>query len=253
MLEETVTSTSGDAGRKRRIAIVGMGRSGTSFLAKFCAKSGIYMGKIKGGKFEHSVGRQINDAILTERFGAREGRPYGSLPPEEIRVDGSWRLTVEEFIRDMDAQAAAIPTARYWGYKDPRTTVLHSLWLDHFDVVVGIFRRPQDVIDSYLAQHWISGWFKRRTALKYWMRFNSSLLHIADTVGPRKPVYIIDYNADVPHQLRRLCEVLDVPVLDEAMAIFKPSRGYTTNGVKPEGGAEVTRMYERLRAARNLT
>ena len=72
----------------QRIAIIGMGRSGTSFLTRFLGKSGVYLGELpnKFGKYEHPLGRGINEEILAECFGAREGLPYGRLPTARLQA-----------------------------------------------------------------------------------------------------------------------------------------------------------------------
>ena len=126
----------------QRIAIIGMGRSGTSFLTRFLGKSGVYLGELpnKFGKYEHPLGRGINEEILAECFGAREGLPYGRLPTAEIDVDERWRPRVAEFVEYMDRMATSNGASGYWAFKDPRTTILHSLWIDDFDIEHSTFQ-----------------------------------------------------------------------------------------------------------------
>lgn len=248
-------------GRIRRIAVVGMGRSGTSILAEFLARSGVYFdegslptkGK-KQRKFEHARAREIDDAILADCFGAREHPPYGRLPRDEIVVGEEWRGKVDDFVRYMDGVAADDGGRRYWGFKDPRATILHSLWLDHFDVVVAIFRNPLHVVDSYLAKGWIPGPRKRRTALGYWTRFNRSVLTIHDCYSETKPVYVLDFNADVPAQLASLCDRLALPRTDEAFALYradgKSNRLGPVDRLRLAG--EAGKTYEELKLRRNL-
>jgi len=233
----------------KRIAVIGMGRSGTSFLAQFLAKSGVLFeapGK-KLSKHEHPAAREINEAILAG-YGAKNGRPYGRLPAEEIPVDDRWRPKAAEFIEHMDRIAAGNGGADYWAFKDPRTTVVHSLWLDDFDIVAAIFRHPADVVSSYLAPGWIK---KGGIALDYWIRFNRSLLTVNQRYASEKPVYILDFNDDIPEQLATLCERLGLPQNDEAFSLYsKPDSRERPTGLKHE--AEAQRIYEELRQVRNL-
>jgi hypothetical protein len=246
--------------RPQRIAVVGMGRSGTSFLAEFLAASGVYFDerslpkKGKQRKLEHPFVREINDAILAERFDAKHHPPYGRLPEDEIEGLGEpWRPKVEAFVQAMDGKAAD-GGARYWSMKDPRTTILHSLWLDRFDVILGIFRQPADVVASYLAQGWIHGLRKRKTALGYWIRFNRSLLRIHEEHAGRKPMYVVDLDDDVRRQLENLCARLELPVDEEALALYRPSRISRRSGLLSRRlvSSEARATYDELTRLKNL-
>jgi hypothetical protein len=236
----------------KRLAVIGMGRSGTSFLARFLAKSGVYFGERPGaklGKLEHPMGREINDGILAERFGARDGLPYGRLPEAEILVDERWQEKARAFLEYMDRQAEQEGVSGYWGFKDPRTTVLHSLWLDDFDVIVAVFRRPADVVASYLAMDWIHGMRRRAVGLRYWIRFNRSLLTVHERYAGEKPMYVLDFDADVPKQLATLCERLALPVEKAAFRLYARVAG---RGLLGLSAREMTRTYNRLLEIRNL-
>jgi hypothetical protein len=236
-----------------------MGRSGTSFLANFLGASGVFVDEanlpVKGNprKFEHPRAREINEAVLDEHFGAGKHPPYGKLPKAEISLDDPWRSKVADFVRYMD-RVAGDGDWQYWAVKDPRITILHSLWLDEFDVIVSIFRNPLHVVDSYLAIGWIHGLRKRRTALAYWTRFNQSLLTAHERYAAVKPTYVIDFNADIPSQLANLCARLAIPEDDDAFALYRPGR--EVNGSGPTSrlrlAGEAGRTYSELLRLRNL-
>jgi hypothetical protein len=246
----------------KRLAVIGMGRSGTSFLASFLARSGVYFDDVKladKGKFrkaEHRGAREINDAILKERFAADANPPYGNLPADEIVLEEPWPSRAAAFVAQLDERAAAVdPAPAYWGVKDPRITVLHSAWLDKFDVLVGIFRDPLDVVESYLAQNWVHGDDPRGTALAFWTRFNQSLLAIP-AIYPDKPLHVVDFNADVPAQLETLCNRLELPRVEAAFDLYQESRQRGSRFLQPLRRARMPReakeTYERLRGLRNL-
>ena len=58
----------------KRIAVIGMGRSGTSFITQFLSECGVYVDEV-GDKFEHTLTRQINDAILDQAPTCSRSRP----------------------------------------------------------------------------------------------------------------------------------------------------------------------------------
>ena len=229
-----------------------MGRSGTSFLAQFLETSGVFLDQdLKKGKFEHREAREINDTICAQRFGARSGLPYGRLPDDEIEVGEPWPAKVATFVAQMDAKAEAAG-ARYWAVKDPRVTIFHRLWLPEIDIVVGIFRDPFQVVSSFVRRGWVDGLGKRGTTLRYWTRFNRSLLEIADTASPDHPVYVLDFNADMLAQLENLCSGLGIPPNAEAFALYRETDNQEA-GVASLAAFEAKKLHSRLVTARNLT
>lgn len=228
----------------KRIVIVGMGRSGTTFLTEFLGKCGVVLGEVNWAH-EHELARLINDTLLAQEFGAHPGLPYGRLPAEEIEPAGSWRQLAHCFIRFMDAEAQAQGTPAYWAFKDPRTTILHRIWLEHFDVIVGMFRSPNEVAASYLGQRWVKGWHRWQIVLDYWKRFNQSLLYIRDTYGSSKPLYVLNYNGDIAAQTWRLSEHLGLEITPEAAALFTTSR-YHYRDQPRSMRRDVARVYDAL-------
>ena len=227
-----------------RVAVLGMGRSGTTYICKFLDECGVYTDEVNWAH-EHELGRLINDTILAQHYGARVGLPYGKLPAEELVVPENWHQLARCFIRYMDAQAAAKGGGRYWLFKDPRTTILHSIWLDHFDIIVGMFRLPQEVVASYVGQKWVTGWRNRRRVLDYWMRFNQSMLHVYDHYRGKKPIYILNYNGDQRAQTEALCRELGIQITPAAAACFQESLRHYKDP-QWNGSAAVRGVYERL-------
>ena len=127
------------------------------------------------------------------------------------------------YIKYMDACSQLEGKGRDWAFKDPRTTILHSIWSNHFDVIIGMFRAPQEVVASYVGQGWVKGLRKGHIALNYWKRFNQSLLHIYEYYKGNKPIYVLDYNDDATAQASILLKKLEVPLTDDAKALFNPS------------------------------
>jgi hypothetical protein len=245
--------TSSDVGEQKpmkRIIILGMGRSGTSFLTGCLAKCGVYVDEVSD-KFEHSQSRGINETILQEYYGARHGLPYGNLPAEEIFLPETWHNKVREFVSYMDERARVAGAMKFWTFKDPRTTVLHSIWIDHFDVLVSIFRRPEQVVESFLARKWITGWRRKRIALDYWIRFNTSLLEVWKHWHSTKPTFVMDYNADIQIQLINLCNRLELPLSNDAQNYYESERNHFSKATALNHRRAIE-VYQSLREIRNL-
>jgi hypothetical protein len=204
---------------RMRIAVIGMGRSGTTIVTEMLGRSGVFLDEVNWAQ-EHETARLVDDTYLAQHFGACAGLPYGRLPDDEIRVtDDAVRTQAAAFVDLMDERAAGRP----WAFKDPRVTILHDVWLEHMDAVIGVFRRPDEVAQSYLKQKWIGGWRKRRAALDYWSRFNASLLHILDQPGPPSS-FLVEVSPDLPHQLETVLAELGLTLSPDAVAGFDPSR-----------------------------
>ena len=222
-----------------------MGRSGTTIVMEMLASSGVYLDEVNWAQ-EHEDARAIDDAYLEHTYGARPGRPYGRLPREEIAmVPPDWHDRVGMFVAGMDERAAGRP----WAVKDPRMTLLHDLWLPRLDVVIGVFRRPDDVVDSYLRQGWISGARKRRVVLGYWERFNQSLLHVLDTPsGLRR--YLVEASPDLAVQLGAVLADLGLALSDQASQDFDGSRQSTADPAEIHRAHRPT--FEQLIAHRSV-
>ncbi|MEA3377940.1 MAG: sulfotransferase [Chloroflexota bacterium] len=161
---------------KTPLIIAGMHRSGTSLIARFVHHSGVDLGN-------HLVG-------------PKESNPYGHFEDVEI-LDFHRRILVREFgdsmwvpgpphIAEEDRKTAAKLIAarrhkRYWGWKEPRTSLFLDLWNGllpdaHFLFVV---RHPLLVLDS-LSRRTKSKFYhfwKHGKFLRSWMIYNRECAH----------------------------------------------------------------------------
>jgi hypothetical protein len=206
----------------RRILTLGMGRSGTTFVTEFLGKCGVFLDEVNWA-FEHEDARAINDTILADLYGARRGLPYGVLPVEEITVGEKWHTKARRFVEGMDKRATAAK-ASSWTFKDPRSTILHSIWIDQFDTVVAMFRRPEQVVASYITQEWAQGKNPEWTVLSYWMKFNRSLLYLHEKFASKKTFCVLNYNRDIEPQTLKMCGILGVTPNDEARRLFDKNK-----------------------------
>lgn len=129
--------------------IIGMHRSGTSFLAKVLEKSGIFMGVVKDHNYEAMHFLSLNQQTLWAA-GADWDNPkvpdklyWKTIPAQELfyehfKVNGKW------------ARFKLKLRNPRWGWKEPRNTFTLPMWLDMFPQakVLHIVREPKAVVAS---------------------------------------------------------------------------------------------------------
>ena len=211
----------------KSIVIIGSGRSGTSFLSNLLHSNGVYAGNCTPGTLENTDVRKINDSYLEKYYNGitRSKTPYGILPDDEIVVNDEYQVKSLNFVNEMNSVVSSNLKNSwwdnninpYWLFKDPRTTVLHDMWVKHCDVVVGVFRNPVEVVESYMKllgvyytdNNMDEGY---ATMLNYWKRFNQSVLYVFENCDKEK--YLIDFNSDIEKQIKKMCRNLDINVVN---------------------------------------
>ena len=141
---QSVAATTPDIGQKITM-VVGMHRSGTSFLTESLQQCGLELGKhsawnphnLKGNRENGDI-VELNDAIL-----ARHGFAW-DIPPKTAL---SW--SEEHFKRGREI-IEGYSGVSHWGFKDPRTILVIEGWRTLLPTVgfVGIFRHPEAVARS---------------------------------------------------------------------------------------------------------
>ena len=234
----------------KSILILGSGRSGTSFLSNLLHANGVKAGECTGGTMENLKVRQINESYLSKYFQGqtRSKTPYGILPDEEIKVDTEFQEYSKNFVSDMNGSSSQWwdNSTSWWMMKDPRTTLLHDMWVKHFDVVIGVFRHPVEVTNSYVELLGVYYPDNKEEAydvmLNYWKRFNQSLLHVFETSDKEK--YLLDFNDDVEKQTKNLFSNLEIDL-----------RNFTYDkNKKHQNSIDITdiEVYNKLKDIRNL-
>lgn len=129
--------------------IIGMHRSGTSFLAKVLERSGIFMGVIKDHNFEAMHFLSVNQQVM---WAAKQDWLHPGVPKKEhwtsfkadtlyaehFRLNGRW-AKFKQCLRRED-----------WGWKDPRNTFTLDMWLELFPgaKVIHLKRDTESVVKS---------------------------------------------------------------------------------------------------------
>lgn len=143
------------------IVILGMHRSGTSFLVRTLNLAGLWLGgdnqlyTIEGrakignpkGNYENKEGIAINDAIL-----ARSGGSWYN-PPKQLITNADDAARIVALCKTL---AHGQPDGyRRWGWKDPRAVLTLDIWLEALKsniFIVGSYRHPSAVAKSLLAR-----------------------------------------------------------------------------------------------------
>ena len=155
--------------------ILGMHRSGTSFLAKCLNVSGVYLGKNlllshtiskanPKGFWENQDFRKLSEKLLKENNGSWHQITSNLKCSNTIKQD--YKKIVDKLVSESHFVS---------GIKDPRLLLIHDLILDVFPdnkIYVGIFRHPLKVVESLK----IRNNFEYQKSLALWKAYNLKLL-----------------------------------------------------------------------------
>lgn len=175
------------------VLVLGMHRSGTSFLAGSLQAAGLALdGASTWDKHNQKGNRERRDLMeLHEGMLARRGFSWKAPPPGAVAWTGEEREAARALV------AAAAASGRPWGFKDPRTLLLAEGWLDLFPDarLVGIFRHPALVAASLKARS--GSHVPREDAFALWAAYNRRLLALHD----QRPFPVLSF--DEPEDLLR--------------------------------------------------
>lgn len=154
----------------RRHAVLGMHRSGTSWLAGSLQEQGLELGEVSTGDPHNAKGNReskalmaLHDAVLAESGGSWKN------PPARAAWSDARRAELAAFVASMDRDYAQ------WGFKDPRALLLWDEWLRVAPGVarVGIYRHPGAVHRSLAAR---GGRFDADRSARLWAAYNDRLV-----------------------------------------------------------------------------
>jgi hypothetical protein len=176
----------------RIFAVMGMHRSGTSWLAGSLEERGLALGEVNEsakynakGNRENSELQSLHAAVLRDSGGTWRDIPKRvTWSPE--RAD-QLRLFIKRMSERHDM----------WGFKDPRTLIVLDEWLRQVPdlAFVGIYRHPEAVVSSLANRDFAP--VERRQAVKLWCAYNSRLVDL----HRRSPFTLLRFDAP-PEELR---------------------------------------------------
>jgi hypothetical protein len=139
---------------KAPLIIIGMHRSGTSYVARLLEKSGIFMGVVKDHNYEAMHFLSLNQQVLWAAGGSWHqplipDRIYWKHPPAKA-------LYHEHFKANTRLQKASLRwQSPRWGWKEPRNTFTLPMWLALFPKarVLHVVREREGVVRSLMARN----------------------------------------------------------------------------------------------------
>ena len=196
------------------VAVLGMHRSGTSWLAGSLQELGLEMGEVSAhdphnlkGNRESPVLMEIHDGVLRDNEGSWK------RPPSKAVWSSARSEALAAHIRDMNSR---FPGG--WGFKDPRALLVLGEWLRQAPRLtrVGIFRHPMAVARSLAAR---SDRFDESRSLDLWCAYNERL--VAEHVRSEFPIVRFDVAAEELFAgLARVARFLDLPEADRGSHFF---------------------------------
>jgi hypothetical protein len=194
------------------IVVLGMHRSGTSWLASELQARGVALGDVNMAATYNERGNRENDRVMRLHDGVlRDNKGSWSHAPRRLTWTANRQQKLAEFIADMDQAYGGT-----WGNKDPRTLLVYEEWQRQLGTrlrPIGIFRHPDAVADSLLARDMRSADHLRgrRDALRLWSRYCERLV----AFHGRAPFPLIRFDvdpADLDVQLTKALDELAVPL-----------------------------------------
>lgn len=206
------------------VVVLGMHRSGTSFLVRALNLAGLWLGEaahlatIEGramsgnpkGNYEHREAVAINEVILRRSGGAWFSPPQQVLGGPD---DG-------QRIRAYCARLQATRPREYarWGWKDPRTVLTLDVWRGALPCklfVVAAFRHPTAVARSLLSRNRLP----LDAGYALWSHYNRQLLRHLETL----PHLLVRFDVDAAQLIARtlsLCTMLQLRTDESAIAAW---------------------------------
>jgi len=214
-------------GNSQPVLILGMHRSGTSFLAHFLQSLGVSIGDdLVGPQRGNPRGHYEDRELLEFHQKALAKRPDSGF---RLHDDGMMRQSPLLFEPDSDeeAEANAILEKRQrsglWGWKEPRTCLFIDFWMKKLPdlKVVWVYRHPWEVHASMLRrQHWDLA-LEPTQVFKAYEVYNEALLK-AHEKAPEQ-FYILNANAafrNLEELASALCGFLGIPESTGELAEF---------------------------------
>jgi hypothetical protein len=223
------------------VIVLGMHRSGTSFLTAALQAAGLYLGPElmdapnsanAEGFFEAWEAVRINDQILALSGGSWDRVPLElhSNPEIDERIGG--------FLQQLGSHALA-------GWKDPRTTLTFPVWRPHLShyQIVACFRHPLSVAKSLQVRDK----FPLDRGLELWAQYNERLLQTILDEGREALWFDFDLSgAELQNTVLGIVDSLGLSKAHVDQRIFNPYLRHQSPGQGPLM-PRIQELYDRLR------
>lgn len=202
---------------RRSVAVLGVHRSGTSLTARTLNLLGVSLGDVHAlipaggsnpaGYWENEPVTRVSDAVLAHFGGSWDVPPQLPVGWEEDPALLDLRAQAG---RCLAALQAAEPDAPWYGFKDPRVSLLLPFWshAHRIDRYVLAIRDPREVAGSLAKRDAID----EEWSAYLWLRYTAAVLRHA-----HNPLVVDygDYFSDPEQVVDRLVGHLGLPVSDD--------------------------------------
>jgi hypothetical protein len=211
----------------RVVAVLGMHRSGTSWLAGSLQELGLEMGEVstkdphnQKGNRESPVLMEIHEGVLADNGGSWK------RPPGRVEWSAARRSALAAHVADMNAR---FPGG--WGFKDPRALLVLDEWRQQVPDLAraGIFRHPLAVWRSLHAR---SERFDQGRAVDLWRSYNEHLV----AEHRRSPFPILRFDVgpeELFDGLSVVAKTLRLPAADRTSKFFDAELVHNDEGAEP--------------------
>lgn len=133
--------------------VLGMHKSGTSFISKALSEQNVSMGVNNFNVYENSSFVDLNNEFLKECGGS-----WNDPPTEEV---------IREKCPSFKERAKNLITyfkKEFWGFKDPRTALTFPLYEDLLEddvYLVCMFRKPQKLVEKGIGRDLVDTYNQR--------------------------------------------------------------------------------------------
>ncbi len=257
------------------IVVLGMHRSGTTMLSRILSRLGIFMGHKLQATHEPIFFRDLDNDLLSIAHAAWDMPLNVSyLLENEDYKKRIINYTISEvaslkffysYVGLKNAWRYYGPPKIRWGIKEPRMTVLWSLWKEVYsdaafifihrngtDVAASLHRRENRQLNMLQPGHWLSLRCRNLSrAFELWEEYHALFLHDAVDAG-ECPVHVLSYEdllADPAKEMNKIGEFLgirfDSKLIGKATSDIDSNRRYAFSKDK-----ELVTFHEKIKNSR---
>jgi len=238
VIEQAVSAQSSDL-PARLICILGMHRSGTSYLAGSLQQAGLALGDAhtwnphnRKGNRENQQFVDLHDSILKANGGAWD---------KPLRKQGAWSQQHRDDARALLREHAS---DAIFGFKDPRALQVLDGWLDVYPNAefVGIFRHPNSVATSLARRDGMPRW----RAMRLWYAYNNLLYkHYQKTPFPL--LCFDEDEAVLDEKMLKVAADMNLPIPPRDEKFYSSELRSSSDLSKPRLPWKVGRLYSKLK------
>jgi hypothetical protein len=231
------TKSTNETQPNKVLCILGMHRSGTSYLTGSLQETGLELGTHHTWNRHNQKGNRENQSIvdLHEEIFASNNGSWDSLP-KRTRWSAEHIETAKSILNENS-------TSEIWGFKDPRALIFLEQWKALIDNIqfIGIFRHPVAVAKSLNKR----GKIPIETGIELWYRYNKKLMN--EYKKNNFPLLCFDWSEEILHsKLNQAAIELNLGAISEEDIFYSSKLRHHNISSTDELPWKVRRLYNKL-------